>query len=183
MKKIIFITGNKGKLKEAREILNEIDVVNREIDLPEIQETDARKVIEAKLTEAFRHHKGEYIVEDVSLYLDCLNGLPGPLIKWFLQKMGDKKLYELTKKYKNNRAEARAIIGHINKNGDIKYFEGSVKGKIVSPKGPGGFGWDQIFMPEGFKKTFGEMLPAEKHRISMRKIAFKKLAKHLKKQK
>ena len=181
MKKIIFITGNKGKLKEAREILEGFDIINREIDLPEIQETDARKVIEAKLLEARRHHKGEYIIEDTSLYFDCLNGLPGPLIKWFLEKLGQEKLFTIAKKLNNFTAEAKTIVGHMDSRGKIKYFEGSVKGKISSPKGTGGFGWDQIFIPKGYKKTFGEMRPEEKHKISMRKKAFQKLANYLNK--
>lgn len=181
MKKIIFITGNKGKLKEAKEILKGINLINKEIDLPEIQETDARKVIEAKLLEARKHHKGECIIEDTSLYLDCLNDLPGPLIKWFLEKLGKEKLFEIAKKLNNFSAEAKTIVGYMNPKGDIKYFEGNVKGKISRPKGKGGFGWDQIFMPAGHKKTFGEMSPEEKHKISMRKKALLKLAKYLNK--
>lgn len=181
MQKIIFITGNKGKLKEAQEILTGFDLANKEIDLPEIQETDARKVIEAKLLEARKHHKGEYIIEDTSLYFDCFNGLPGPLIKWFLEKLGQEKLFAIAKKLGNLDAEAKTIVGYMDPKGGIKYFEGSVKGKVSRPKGAGGFGWDQIFMPEGYKKTFGEMLPAEKHKVSMRKIAFKKLENYLKK--
>lgn len=176
-RKIIFITGNKGKLEEAISILPE--VVGKDIDLPEIQEIDAKLVIEAKLKEAYKHHKDEYIVEDTSLYFDELNGLPGPLIKWFLQALGDKGTAELILKYKNRKAEARTMIGYISKTGKIKYFEGSVKGKIVLPKGERGFGWDKIFMPTGYTKTFGQMSLEEKNVISMRKIAFKKLAKFL----
>jgi len=179
MGKIIFITGNKGKLKEAKSIVPVI--VGRDIDLPEIQEVDAKKVIEAKLKEARKRHRGEYIVEDTSLYFECLNGLPGPLIKWFLEKLGDKKLAELAKKFKNQKAEAKTIIGYIGKNGETKFFEGSIKGKIVSPRGAGGFGWDKIFMPDGFKKTFGEMTEYEKNKISMRKKALTKFAEYFNK--
>ena len=177
-RKIIFITGNKGKLKEARDIIPWI--AGKDIDLPEIQEVDAKKVIEAKLKEAYKHRRGEYIVEDTSLYFDCLNGLPGPLIKWFLEKLGDKKLFELAKKFNNQNAEAKTIVGYIDKKGKTKFFEGKIKGKIASPKGAGGFGWDRIFMPNGFKKTFAQMPPEEKNKISMRKIALRKFAKCVK---
>ena len=173
-RKIIFITGNKGKLKEAQSIIP--GIVGKAIDLPEIQEVDARKVIEAKLKEAYKRRGGEYIVEDTSLYFECLNGLPGPLIKWFLEKLGDKKLAELAKKLKNTRAEAKTIIGYIDKKGKAKFFKGTIKGRIVSPRGGGGFGWDKIFMPDGFKKTFGEMTEDEKNKISMRKKALIKFA-------
>ena len=80
---LYFITGSKGKFTEVQFIIPNLKQLN--IDLPEIQELDARKIIEAKLQSAFEHHAGEFIVEDTSLYLDCLNGLPGPLIKWFIK--------------------------------------------------------------------------------------------------
>jgi inosine triphosphate pyrophosphatase len=179
MKKLIFITGNIGKLEEAKKILEGVEVVNKNIDLPEIQETNAQKVIEAKLLEAFRHHRGEYIIEDTSLYFDALNGLPGPLIKWFLEKLGDKKLFELAKKLGNDRAEARAIIGYIDANRSIRYFEGRLKGRIVAPTGKNGFGWDRIFMPDGHNKTFAQMNAEEKNKISMRKKAFTGFNKYL----
>lgn len=114
-KKIIFITGNPGKLREAKSIIPQI--VGKELDLPEIQETDAKKVIEAKLLEARKHHKGEYVIEDTSLYVDCLNGLPGPLIKWFLEKIEDRGLYEIAKRFRNYGAQAKTIVGYINSGG------------------------------------------------------------------
>jgi len=179
MPKIIFITGNKNKLKEAQGIIP--DIIGKDIDLPEIQETNAQKVIEAKLQEAYKHQKGEYIVEDTSLYFDCLNGLPGPLIKWFLEKLGDQKLFELVEKYKNFSAQAKTIIGYINEQAEMRYFEGNIAGEIVQPIGDNGFGWDKIFMPLKTEKTFAQMTAEEKNKISMRKIAFKKLAEHLNK--
>lgn len=124
-------------------------------------------------------HEGEYIVEDTSLYFDYLNGLPGPLIKWFLEKLGDKKLFELAKKLGNRKAFARTMIGYINKEGETKFFEGKIKGEIVSPKGSEGFGWDKIFIPYGYKKTFAQMSVEEKNKISMRKIALRKFAKYI----
>jgi len=94
--------------------------------------------------------------------------------------LGDKKLFELTKKFKNQKAEAKTIIGYIDKKGKTEFFEGKIKGRIVNPKGTKGFGWDKIFMPKGQKKTFAQMLPEEKNKISMRKIALQKFAKHIK---
>ena len=176
-KQIIFITGNKGKLMEAQSILPQI--VGKEIELPEIQEIDAEKIIEAKLREAYKHHQGEYIVEDTSLYIEALNGLPGPLIKWFLQTLGDEGLANLVLKYDNRKAVAKTIAGHINEQGETNYFSGEIAGEIVSPAGDGGFGWDKIFKPENFDKTFGQMTREEKNKISMRKIALEKLAAHI----
>ena len=69
------------------------------------------------------------------------------------------------------------IIGYNNKD-NIYYFEGEILGEIVSPKGSG-FGWDSIFKPKGYNKTFGEMDKIEKNQISMRNIALQKLKDHL----
>lgn len=172
---IYFITGNKGKLEEAKSILPE--VVDLDIDLPEIQEIDPHKVIQAKLEEARKHNEGEFIVEDTSLYFEVLNGLPGPLIKWFMKKLGNDGLYDLILKMGNNKAEAKTIIGYSDQKGNVEFFEGAIEGEIVEPKGEG-FGWDPIFKPSGFDKTFGEMDLYEKNSISMRKIAFEKLKEY-----
>lgn len=158
---IYFITGNKGKLKEARTILGEIEGLD--IDLPEIQEVDAHRIIREKLKEARENHDGDFIVEDTSLYLDALNGLPGPLIKWFMETIGNDGLWQIAEKFENHGAQAKTLIGYSNENREIKFFEGTVKGKIVQPSGTQGFGWDPIFLPDGHTKTFAEMNSGEKN--------------------
>ena len=168
---LFFITGNKGKYDEVKSILGNVEQL--EMDLPEIQSIDAHDIIKAKLLEAKKHGKGEYIVEDTSLYMDCLNGLPGPLIKWFLKTIGNEGLYKIADKMGDYGAEARTIVGY-SSGEEIRFFEGSVKGEITEPKGTG-FGWDPIFKPDGFEKTFGEMTKEEKNGISMRRKALNKL--------
>jgi non-canonical purine NTP pyrophosphatase (RdgB/HAM1 family) len=101
------------------------------------------------------------------------------MIKWFLQTIGNEGLYNLTVKLKNNRAEARTLIGYYSR-GKIRYFQGIVKGKIVSPTQTN-FGWDAIFVPEGYDETFGEMDSDEKNEISMRGKAARKLREFLEK--
>lgn len=167
-----FVTGSAHKVAEIRHILPE--VVQLEIDLPEIQELDAHRVIEAKITEALRHHTGPLIVEDTSLYFDCLGGLPGPLIKWFLKAVGNAGLVHIAEVL-GNTAEARTIIGYAHRQGNISFFEGTLRGTIVAPMGESSFGWDPIFMPDGHSKTFADMSADEKAAISMRRIAAEKL--------
>jgi len=172
---LYFITGNQGKFKEVKAILPEVEQLD--IDLDEIQEIDTKKIIGHKLNEASKKHDGDFIVEDTSLYLEALNGLPGPLIKWLLQTIGNEGLVSLAEK--NRGAQAKTIIG-IKKDGKIEYFEGIIKGSIVSPKGENGFGWDKIFKPEGHDSTLAEMSDEEKNSLSMRKIATAKLKEYLK---
>jgi non-canonical purine NTP pyrophosphatase (RdgB/HAM1 family) len=176
--KIYFITGNKNKFLEVKSMMPEIEQLK--LDLEEIQETDARKIIEAKLKKALEHHEGPLIVEDTSLYLNGMNGLPGPLIKWFLEKLGVDRIYHITKKLDNTQAEAKTIIGYVSNEKKISFFEGSIKGEIVKPSGKTNFGWDPIFKPEGYNKTFQEMTKEEKNEISMRRKAIEKLKEYLK---
>jgi non-canonical purine NTP pyrophosphatase (RdgB/HAM1 family) len=122
-----FITGNQGKLKEVQSILG--DVVALDIDLVEIQSLDAHEIIRAKLEEARKHHKGKLIVEDTSLYFDGLNGLPGPLIKWFMKSIGNDGLMKIVQNLDNNLAEAKTVIGYSNASGEVSFFEGSVSSK------------------------------------------------------
>jgi len=178
MENIYLITGNENKLNEAKQFINRIEGLN--IELTEIQSINPYEIIKHKLEEAKKFHKSNFIVEDTSLSFECLNGLPGPLIKWFLKTIGNKGLVDIIKNYENKKASAKCIIG-ISKTGNINFFEGTVEGKIVSERGSNGFGWDKIFVPDGYEKTFAEMLPEEKNKISHRKIAFEKLKEYLEK--
>lgn len=180
-----FITGNPGKFREAQAIIP--DLRQLDIDLPEIQDIDAKRIIAAKLSAAFKYRgsggndhaadQDEFIVEDISLYLDCLHGLPGPLIKWFMKTIGNTGLAEITEKFDNNRAQAKIIIGYAKGKDDVKFFESTMTGTIVAPRGENGFGWDPIFQPDSATKTFAEMTVAEKNAISMRRLALEKLKK------
>ncbi|MFH1451186.1 MAG: non-canonical purine NTP pyrophosphatase [bacterium] len=178
---IYFITGNQNKFKEAKLILPNLEQLD--IDLSEIQEMDAKEIIRNKLLEALNYTEGEFIVEDTSLHLGCLKGLPGPLIKWFLKTIGNDGLSEIAERSGDDRAEASTIIGYARNRKEIYFFEGTIKGKIVKPKGKSNFGWDPIFLPDGYKRTFAEMSQEEKNKISMRRNSLNKLSEFLRTQK
>ncbi len=164
-----FITGSQGKFEEAKRILP--DLKQLDIDLPEIQEMDPQAIIKAKLQAAFEHHQGPFMVEDTSLSCEGLGGLPGPLIKWFLKALGPSGTAKLALQSGNTQAVARTCVGYAQNPTDIHFFEGTIAGTIVAPRGEFGFGWDSIFLPDGFTKTFGEMTRDQKQEISMRAIA------------
>ncbi len=177
--KLYFLTGNKGKFEEAKEILGDIEQLK--VDLPEIQDIDIKKVVAEKLKEGLKYHSGPMLVEDTALSLEVLNGLPGPFIKWFQKAIKDKGVYKLAKKLGNVSAEAKVVIGYAKNAKEIYFFEGSQKGKLVPPKGKNGFGWDVIFVPDGYDKTFAQMSSKEKNAISHRKKALEKLKEYLEK--
>lgn len=172
MEKLYFVTGNQGKFKEAQKFIPELEMFD--IDLPEIQELDSEEIIRHKLREAQAERDGNFVVEDISFQLPALNGLPGPLIKWFLKTIGKEGVYDLVKEKEDHSACVICEIGLLYK-GKMHFFKGEVKGQIVAPRGEYGFGWDPIFKPEGSKRTFGQMPRARKADYSMRIKAFKKV--------
>ncbi len=175
-----FITGNKNKFKEMQKLLSPIPVEQLEIDLVEIQELDPRKVIEHKLKEAFKHHKGEFIIEDGNLNLEAFNyKFPGTLIKWFLQAMSNLDIVNLTAQAKKPGAKYKITIAYAKENNQIKYFTGAMSGKIVKPKGRGGFGFDPILQPKGSLKTSAELKENRLYSFNPRVIAATKLKNYL----
>ena len=177
MHTIHFITGNNGKFKEVKALLPDIERL--EIDLPEEQSLDPQLVIRKKLEVAKQHHDGPIIVEDTSLYLNGLNGFPGPLIKWLLHAVGNQGIYDLCQKIHDNHASAKTVVGYDDGAGNVQFFEGELQGQIVKPYGNEGFGWDAIFQPDGLNETFAEMGGEYKPEFSMRSIAFNKLKDYL----
>lgn len=174
--KIYFVTGNDGKFNEAKKLLPQLERV--EIDLPEEQSLDPQLVIQKKLDIAKQKHATPLIVEDTSLYLEGLNGFPGPLIKWMLHAVGNQGIYDLCSKISNRRATAKTVIGY-DDGQSVHFFEGSIDGQIVTPYGNEGFGWDDIFQPDGLNETFAEMGDNYKPEFSMRTSAFTKLKDYL----
>lgn len=170
---IFYITGNESKFKEAKLILPEVEQLS--LDLPEIQEIDPHHIIEAKINQAKEHKQGNFLVEDSGLYLSCLNGFPGPLVKWLLKAVGSEGIFSIADNFKNYSAEAKLVVGYSDQQGIVHFFEGSLKGTLVKPRGDNGFGWDPIFLPDGQSKTFAEMTIDEKNVISHRRLALNQL--------
>lgn len=171
---LYFVTGNKNKLLEAKAVIGDLELLD--IGLPEIQSLDPKEIVKYKLLEGLKRKEGPLVVEDVSLHLHCLNGMPGPLIKWFVEALGPEGIYEITEKFGDNRAEARCTVGYAGAKDRMHFFEGHVRGFIVPPRGKRIFGWDPVFLPEGESRTYGEMSMVEKNRASHRSMAFGKLA-------
>ncbi len=175
---LYFITGNSGKFEEIKAILPQVKQLD--IDLPEIQGLDSHEVIKEKLLAAQKHSDYEFIVEDTSFTLEGMNGLPGPLSKWFLKSIGNEGIVKLSKIF-GTKAHAKSVIGYSNEKKEIMFFEGIIEGEIVEIKGEvsRGFGWDPIFKPNGYDKSFGEMERSKKNKFSMRRVATEKLKDYL----
>ena len=176
---IIFVTGNRNKYNEVSSFLSQygFTVCMKDIDLPEIQGSDV-EIIQHKAECALNEINQPFIVEDSCLEFDALGGLPGPYIKWFLKNIGNKGLVKMLDSFDNKNGNAVCNIAYFD-GSTIRYFKGVDKGTIVPEKGTSQFGWDNIFQPDGFNVTYGEMEIALKNRISHRGKALSMLKKAL----
>ncbi len=180
MNKIIFVTGNSAKVREVQEILN-MNLEIASIELDEIQEIDLQKVALHKLNQAFEIVKKPVMVDDVSFSINAWNGFPGPLIKWIL-KAGDGPglMIKMLEHEKNRNVVASLVIGFHDGEKPHLFF-GEAKGTISREiKGDNGFGWDRVFIPDGYSQTYSEMDSKLKNSISHRAIALEKLSDFLK---
>jgi ribokinase/non-canonical purine NTP pyrophosphatase (RdgB/HAM1 family) len=185
-KKITFVTGNKKKLEEVQQILSggkAFEIVNAKLDLPELQGDPIEISIE-KCKLAAKTVKGPVFTEDTSLCFNALNGLPGPYIKWFLEKCGHDGLNQMLDGFSNRSAYAQTIVAFTYGSDEVVHiFDGRTDGRIVKARGKLDFGWDPIFEPmEGqgeICKTYAEMTREEKNAISHRAKSFAKFKEFL----
>jgi non-canonical purine NTP pyrophosphatase (RdgB/HAM1 family) len=179
MKNILLVTSNPAKVQEFQEIMH-INVEIIDIDLDEIQEIDVEKIALHKLHEAYEKVKKPVLIDDVSFEVDAWNGFPGPLIKWILKAGGPELLLKMLKNEKNRKARVGLVIGFHDGN-KPHLFLGKTYGTIAGTvRGKDGFGWDKVFIPEGYDLTYAEMEPELKNSISHRGIALSKFKDFLK---
>lgn len=179
-REIVFVTGNRGKVNEAEDILG-IPLKVADLELDEIQSLDLEKIALHKLNQAYNLLKKPVIIDDVSLEIEEWNGFPGPLVKWLLKTSdGDARvLLKMLKGVKNRRVKARLAVGYHD--GKIpRIFYGEVNGTIAENiRGKNGFGWDPVFIPEGSNRTFAEMSVSEKGNVSHRRKGLEVLKEFL----
>ncbi len=197
---ILVASGNKGKVAEITELLEEIGVKiisAAEFDLLEPNETgdnfEENSIIKAKY---YGDKTGLVaLADDSGLSIDLLDGKPGiHSARLAIDDSGNKNFdlaFERIKQeliLKNIDLKNQVITAHFTCNltlyfpntKEIKSFEGRVDGRITfPPQGTNGFGYDPIFIANGFDKTFGEMLAKDKDKISHRSKAFEKFRQHL----
>ncbi|XP_074174385.1 inosine triphosphate pyrophosphatase isoform X3 [Rhinolophus sinicus] len=155
-KKIVFVTGNAKKLEECR------------------------STRESLMRFPYRSVQGPVLVEDTCLCFNALGGLPGPYIKWFLEKLKPEGLHQLLAGFEDK--SAYALCTFALSTGDpsepVRLFRGRTSGQIVVPRGCRDFGWDPCFQPDGYEQTYAEMPKAEKNAISHRFRALRELQEY-----
>lgn len=186
MKKLVFASNNQGKIKEVKQILGSdfeilsLKDINCVEDIPETHFTIKENAIE-KAEYIFNKYGFACISDDTGLEVDALNNEPGVFSARYagVDKSPEKNMQKLLKNLngiENRKAHFSTFICYIDNDGNKNLFEGRVDGTITKEKhGDGGFGYDPIFMPDGYSQTFGELGETIKNTISHRYRALKKL--------
>ena len=175
---VVLVTGNRDKLAEARRLCG-ADLEAVDVDLPEIQSLDLITVLRAKGEEAFRRLERPLIVEETGLELSAMAGFPGPLVKWMLQALGADGIARAAIALGDDRVTARCGLLLLTAGRDVVAV-GETHGRVVLPgRGERGFGWDPVFIADGESRTYAELRPEEKDRISHRGRAWRALLESL----
>ena len=190
--KLVFASNNKNKIQEIQALVpNTFQIVSLEDigcfeDIPETADTiEGNAILKANyVTEKYGY---DCFADDTGLEVDALNGAPGVYSARYAGEQKDAndnmdKLLSELKDESNRKANFKTVIA-LNLNGKQNLFTGIINGKIIEEKiGTNGFGYDPIFVADGFEKTFAELSMEEKSTISHRGIAVKELILFLQKQ-
>jgi len=182
---LLFATSNKNKVLEIKKVLpkefniKSLDDIGFCEEIPENENTIEGNAI-FKANYIYKKYNLNVFADDTGLEVDSLNGKPGVHSARYagISKNSRDNINKLLKKLKNKKnrkARFKTVIALIL-NSKIHTFEGVVEGIITKkPKGENGFGYDPVFIPRGYTKTFGELSLEEKNSISHRSLAMNKL--------
>jgi XTP/dITP diphosphohydrolase len=197
IEKLVIATHNAGKLREIQDLLAPLGIAcvgAAELGLPEPEEIGNTFVDNAdlKAREAADLSGLPALADDSGLAVDALHGLPGIFsARWAEDETGKRDFGRAMERVWREIEAAGENASHgahfvcalslaMPDNGQVQSFEGRVDGTLVwPPRGDKGFGYDPMFVPVGHDQTFGEFDPQEKHRISHRADAFRKLVSAL----
>jgi len=175
-----FVTGNIHKFNEARHVLAKYKVATAllKAKASEIQDDNIENIAKASVRDAVERCGLPIFVEDAGLFIDALNGFPGPYSSYIYRTIGTKGILKLMKEVKKRDAYFHSVVAFCSPKESPKCFHGKVKGKISQEEwGNCGFGFDPIFKPsDSPNRTFAEMTTEEKNKFSHRAQALRKFA-------
>ncbi len=173
---LYLVTSNIGKFKEAELVLERygVEIQHLAIEKPEIQADSIREISEHAAKVILKQHNKEILVEDAGLFIEALNGFPGPYSSYVMRTIGCQGILKLLKNETKRNAKFKAVLSYGTTEESVISFKGEIKGIIThSIRGNSGFGFDPIFIPEGSNKTFAEMSISKKNEFSHRMRALK----------
>lgn len=174
MPELILATHNRGKLAEIAQMLPEWKISGEDSQAEETEGTfEGNALVKARAV-ASRHPGAWVMADDSGLVVDALGGAPGVLSARYAGTDGDTAannalLLRNLAGVANRKAHFSCVIALISPDGKEQVFEGRCDGDIAqAPSGAGGFGYDPLFIPDGYEKSFGDLPPSVKNSISHR---------------
>ncbi|BAB60442.1 hypothetical protein [Thermoplasma volcanium GSS1] len=177
-----FVTSNKHKFEEIKELGTRygIDIEWVNMKYEEIQEESTEKISYDSCKKLINLVDSPFFIDDTGLYIESLNGFPGPYSSYVSKTIGNYGILKLMNGIEKRSAYFVTVIS-LNEGGKITQFTGKVIGEISKEiRGKNGFGYDPIFIPNGSERTFAEMETSEKNMVSHRSMAFKGLFSYIK---
>ena len=177
---IAFATSNKNKFFEAKEALKiqNIEIEHFHFEYNEIRSESIEEVAKDAVEEAYRRIQKPVFVEDSGLFIPILNGFPGTYSAWVNKKIGSGGILKLLENISKRSASFETCIA-FNNGDQIKIFKGSCAGTSSKEiMGKDGFGYDPIFIPEGYRETFAQSIGL-KNKLSHRYKALLEFSKYL----
>ena len=183
---IFFATSNVHKFDEARVVLSQYGLATAMIRMKgkEIQSDSLAEIAAVSASGAYNQLQLPTIVEDAGLFINALNGFPGPYAAYIYKTIGNAGILTLMQTIQDRQATFRSAIAYCESSSEVICFEGEAAGRITKEQHKGersAFGFDPIFQPDGVDKTFAEMTLAEKNRFSHRAAALREFAEWYKK--
>ena len=176
LSELFFASSNEHKFQEAERILANLGMqINLfKTTLEEIQSNNLNDIAEKKAINAYDLIQKPVIIEDDGLFINTLNGFPGPYSSYVYDTIGNKGIMNLLENSEVRDAKFVSIIAYCDSDCDVKLFESSIPGKISSIIEKGGWGYDPIFIPDGESKTYANV--SDKDKFSHRSAALTKFS-------
>lgn len=172
---INFVTSNKNKVREFRQILEpEIKVNHIKISYLELRSDNPEEIARHSAGMLASKLKKPVVVEDSGLFIRALNGFPGTCSAYIHKRIGLRGIIKLMEGVKDRQCTYKSAVGYCEPNKKAISFLGEEKGKVaLSIRGNFGFGHDPIFIPEGSSKTYGEIKNCEELKKFRRRAVLK----------
>ena len=172
------VTSNDGKIKEFRQAFDKTPIypIKVPVGYPEIQVSSLEEVVDFGLSWLKEKIHPPFVIDDAGVFVDDLKGFPGAYSRYVYDTIGLLGLLKQMEGQDNRKASFKCVLGILLENGNVHKFIGECEGKIIHElRGDSGFGYDPIFIPDGFDRTFAELSSEEKNEISHRGRAMQNL--------
>ena len=176
MKTVTFITGNGWKHEEAKRLLSGLDVERARLTLAKGDSGELEAMARARVLDGFEQLRAPCFVENTGMFLESNRALAGAQVKELLRELGPAAF---TARFGGLHGVTRVVVAYTEDGRSVKLFVGESSGTVAdAPRGEQGYGWDSVWIPDGFERTLAE-LSGSKYVVNMRLVPFLELAAEL----